>query len=59
GSGNPLLGAPNLHDESWLYGNSLDAIKHSISLGRTGVMPAFAPRLDNAQIKLLVAFLAR
>lgn len=59
GTGNPLLGAPNLQDESWLYGNSLDAISHSISQGRNGIMPAFGQRLDDAQIKLLVAFLAR
>lgn len=59
GGGNPLLGAPNLHDESWLYGNTLDAIKQTIGQGRNGRMPAFGTRLDDAQIKLLVAFLAR
>lgn len=59
GSGNVLLGAPNLADSSWLYGSSIDSIVHSIANGRSGVMPAFAIRLDNLQIKLLVALLAR
>lgn len=58
-TGNVLLGAPNLTDGIWLYGGSLDAITESLNLGRQGVMPAFANRLDDAQIKLLVAYLAR
>ncbi|MBL4571649.1 MAG: cytochrome C oxidase Cbb3, partial [Gammaproteobacteria bacterium] len=57
--GNPLLGAPNLADNIWLYGGDLDTITASIATGRAGVMPAFGKRLDDAQIKLLVAMLAR
>ncbi len=59
GAGNPLLGAPNLADNIWLYGGDLETITASIATGRAGVMPAFAERLDGAQIKLLVAMLAR
>ena len=59
GTGNPLLGAPNLTDSVWLYGGSLEAITESLNNGRQGVMPAFADRLDDTQIKLLVAYLAR
>lgn len=59
GSGNPLLGAPNLADNIWLYGGDLDTITASIASGRAGIMPAFGERLDDAQIKLLVAMLAR
>jgi len=59
GVGNPLLGAPNIADNIWLYGSDIEAIKASIATGRNGVMPAFAERLDDAQIKLLVAMLAR
>lgn len=59
GSGNTLLGAPNLADNIWLYGGDLETITASIATGRAGVMPAFAERLDDAQIKLLVAMLAR
>jgi len=59
GAGNPLLGAPNLADNIWLYGGDLETIKASIATGRAGVMPAFDKRLDDAQIKLLVAMFAR
>lgn len=59
GTGNILLGAPNLADDIWLYGGDLETVKASISAGRNGVMPAFAERLDDMQIKLLVAMLAR
>jgi len=59
GDGNPMLGAPALNDDNWLYGGSLAVIRQSIAEGRNGQMPAFNDRLDDAQIKLLVALLAR
>ena len=59
GKGNVLLGAPDLSDDSWLYGGSVENVRISISQGRNGVMPAFGERLDDAQIKMLVAWLAR
>jgi len=59
GNGNPLLGAPDLSDRSWLYGGTPEAITDSIANGRQGVMPAFDQRLDDYQIKLLVAYLVR
>jgi cytochrome c oxidase cbb3-type subunit 3 len=57
GSGNAALGAPSLTDNVWLYGNSSEALTHSIAKGRTGVMPAFGERLDDTQVRLLVALL--
>lgn len=59
GSGNPLLGAPNLADGIWLYGGEADDIQASIANGRLGEMPAFGERLDDTQIRLLVALLTR
>ncbi len=59
GNGNPLLGAPKLNDDSWLYGGSIEDVRISISQGRNGIMPAFEGRLDDTQIKILVAWLAR
>lgn len=59
GDGNPMLGAPRLSDDIWLYGGSLETVKATIAHGRFGVMPAFNERLDDAQIKLLIALLAR
>ncbi len=57
GEGNTALGAPNLVDDVWLYGGDFETIKQSIAGGRTGVMPAFGGRLDDTQIRLLVAWL--
>ena len=57
GEGTAALGAPNLTDDVWLYGASAEAIQQSIADGRTGVMPAFGERLDNTQVRLLVALL--
>lgn len=59
GQGNQMMGAPNLANEEWLYGGDLNAIKTSIVRGRNGEMPAFDGRLDDVQIKLLVAWLTR
>lgn len=56
GLGNPMLGAPNLTDADWLYGSSFDTIHHSIDQGRQGVMPAWAGRLNEQQIKVLAAW---
>lgn len=59
GAGQPLLGAPALNDAEWLYGGTTEAVRASIAMGRNGVMPAFGQRLDAAQIRLVVAWLAR
>jgi cytochrome c oxidase cbb3-type subunit 3 len=59
GSGNAALGAPSLVDDVWLYGNSDKAVRESIANGRSGEMPAFGERLDDTQIRLLVALLTR
>jgi len=59
GSGNAMLGAPSLADEAWLYGNSDEALQNTIANGRGGQMPAFGARLDDTQIRLLVALLTR
>jgi cytochrome c oxidase cbb3-type subunit 3 len=58
GAGNAVLGAPSLIDDVWLYGDSAEALRQSIGVGRTGEMPAFGERLDDTQIRLLVALLA-
>ena len=57
GSGNPLLGAPDLTDDIWLYGGSLEAVLSAIATGLNGQMPAQQGRLTEAQMRLLVAWL--
>jgi cytochrome c oxidase cbb3-type subunit 3 len=48
-----------LSDDIWLYGGDFETIKASIANGRFGIMPAFGHRLDDVQIKLLIALLVR
>jgi cytochrome c oxidase cbb3-type subunit 3 len=57
GSGLAALGAPPFNDAEWLYGASLEDIRTTIALGRTGQMPAFGEKLDATQIRLLTAWL--
>lgn len=59
GTGVAMLGGPDLTDDVWLYGGSDDALRTSIAEGRNGIMPAFGDRLDDVQLKLLVAWLTR
>jgi len=58
-TGNKLVGAPNLTDGIWLYGGTKDVLTNTITNGRNGIMPSFEKRLDDTQIKLLVAWLLR
>lgn len=57
GDGNPVLGAPRLNDDTWLYGSELGDIRKTIIEGRSGQMPAFGGILSDLQIKLLTAWL--
>ncbi len=40
GAGNPVIGAPNLTDDIWLHGGSIESIKHAINNGLQNTMPA-------------------
>jgi cytochrome c oxidase cbb3-type subunit 3 len=44
-------GFPNLTDKDWLWGGTPDAIKTSITEGRTGAMPPFGPVLGEQGVK--------
>ncbi len=59
GKGNPALGAPNLTDEVWLYGGSLDTIEQTLLNGRNGQMPAFAETLGEDRVHLVSAYVYR
>ncbi len=56
GKGNPLMGAPNLTDQTWLYGGSVDTIRASVANGRQGQMPAWGERLGATRVRLLAAY---
>lgn len=59
GTGNPLLGAPNLSDAVWLHGGTENAIVETIKKGRSGTMPAHAAKLTPEQIRVLTAWVWR
>lgn len=54
--GNPIVGAPNLTDDIWLYGGSLDDVKLSIKNGRSGKMPTWEPILGQDRARLVAAW---
>lgn len=56
GEGNPLLGAPDLTDNHWLYGGSIEQIAFTIRHGRTGNMPGQAEILSMEQIHILTGY---
>lgn len=56
GKGNVAIGAPNLTDQTWLYGGSVDAVRTSIASGRQGQMPAQGERLGAERVRLLTAY---
>ena len=57
GTGNPAMGAPNLTDDTWLYGGSKRAILETINGGRNGVMPAHGEFLGEDKVHLLAAYI--
>jgi len=56
GKGNPLLGAPNLTDRTWLYSSAEPVIIETITGGRTNRMPAHQDLLGEARVHLLTAY---
>lgn len=56
GKGNRDVGAPNLTDAVWLFGNDKAAMVDGIWNGRGGVMPGWGGRLDDPTIKALAVY---
>ena len=56
GEGDRGLGAPALNDAIWLYGGSYDAITETVTNSRFGVMPNWAERLSEAEIRSVAAY---
>ena len=59
GKGNPLLGAPNLTDGTWLYGSDAASIREAVLKGRNNQRPAFEERLGEQRVRLLAAYVLR
>lgn len=56
GQGDRTQGAPNLTDAIWLYGGSREKVAESVIYARFGVMPGWAGRLSEDQIRSVAAF---
>lgn len=56
GTGNRELGAPNLADAIWLYGGDVATLTETITKSRYGVMPPWGPRLNQADVNAVAAY---
>lgn len=56
GEGNQELGAPQLNDAIWLYGNTPELITAQIKAPRHGMMPSWQARLGESKVKQLTAY---
>ncbi len=56
GTGNQMVGAPNLTDNIWLYGGSEKQIEFTIENGRAGVMPAWKDILGEDKVHVLSGY---
>ncbi len=56
GKGNQALGAPNLTDDYWLYGDSNDNLNQTLAEGRKGMMPAHRAILGETRSRLVAAY---
>ncbi|OYW73394.1 MAG: hypothetical protein B7Z25_01135 [Aerococcus viridans] len=54
--GNPMLGAPDLTNNVWLYGSSEATIIETITHGRNNKMPAFGEFLGEDKVHILSAY---
>lgn len=57
GTGNTLLGAPNLTDQIWLYDSSAKRIAEAVENGLSGQMPAHKELLSENRIHLVAAYI--
>lgn len=56
GTGMTAMGAPNLTDNTWLYGSTYEWIRETVEHGRQNKMPAQEGRLTSDQIQILAAY---
>ena len=57
GSGNTLLGAPDLTNNIWLYGASQTQVEYTIRNGRNGIMPHWNDILGPEKVHLVTAYI--
>lgn len=55
-TGSTELGAPNLADETWIYGSDAQTVFATVYSGRQGLMPNWEGRLSPVDMKLLALY---
>lgn len=56
GTGDRWQGAPNLTDAIWLYGGDYDRLVETVTYSRYGVMPSWADRLSEAEVRAVAVY---
>ena len=56
--GDEAVGAPNLLDDVWLYGNTPATLERTIREGRAGISPAFATTLSPVEARAIAVYVA-
>ena len=56
GKGNPAVGAPDLTDRDWLFGDSRADVTETVMYGRSGVMPAWKDILGEDKVQLVSSY---
>ncbi|MCK0149886.1 cytochrome-c oxidase, cbb3-type subunit III [Marivita sp. S6314] len=56
GTGDRWQGAPNLTDAIWLYGGDYDTLHETVTYSRFGVMPSWADRLSEAEVRAVAVY---
>lgn len=55
-TGNTAMGAPDLTDDTWIYGGDRDSLYWSVFRGRKGHMPHWEDRLNPVERKILTLY---
>ena len=56
GKGNQAMGAPDLTDDYWMYGDSKESLRQTVAMGRKGSMPAHRALLGETRARLAAAY---
>ena len=56
-TGDRFVGAPNLTDAIWLYGDDEETLTETVTYARFGVMPAWSGRLSESQIRQAAVYI--
>jgi cytochrome c oxidase cbb3-type subunit 3 len=56
GKGNPIIGAPNLTDDIWLFGGGRERVRETLTAGRHAKMPSHESILSPDEIRVVASY---